>query len=178
MIDSKQSDPEENRQQILFDGLNEHGFLFQEKCADILRKEQSYTKWKVQRTEYPVSTGLRDTRIDILIEDTANTNVDMQIYAIIECKRVNCTRGYWLFGKPVDMSSRETFLLSLQGRKAHDEYSVHYSIGKRTLDIHSIAVDNWWLEITRQENRKKYNSSPQPIENTLIQACVGVSGMA
>ncbi len=48
-------------QQTLFDGLNEHGFLFEEKCAKVLEDNGILTNWALQSREFPVSTNNRDT---------------------------------------------------------------------------------------------------------------------
>ncbi|MFC1846458.1 hypothetical protein ACFLYS_00155 [Chloroflexota bacterium] len=74
---------------ILYDGLMEHGFLFQERCAEVLEQHQNQTEWLLLTGEYPVSAKIKDTRIDIILKDVRKYQKPRNIYAIIECKRVN-----------------------------------------------------------------------------------------
>ncbi len=177
-INSKSAD--ENLEQILYEGLNEHGFLFQEKCAEVLQHNADRTKWVVLTKEYPVSTNVKDTRIDIVLRDTS---VDRrQIYAIVECKRVNPTRGFWLFGNPLGAYS-QPLLISLREEEfsstgRHVEKHVKYAQLKLPFDdIATYLIDNWWLEISKK-GKQKYDASPKPIEDAFTQVCIGVSGIA
>lgn len=161
-------------QQMLFDGLNEHGFLFQEKCAEVLKASGNDTKWTVHVQEYPVSVGDKDSRVDIVMRE--HKDKFRQLYAIVECKRVNLNRGCWLFGAPLGRDS-QPFLLSLDGGYAKNgNYYIHYSQFKLHFDeIVSHLIDNWWLDIQTNGNPK---SSPNPIEDAFRQVCLGVSGIA
>ncbi len=172
-LNPKNSD--QNLEQILFDGLNEHGFLFQEKCAEFLQHNVNMTKWRVHTTEYPVSIKDRDSRVDIILRDESSGS--HQIYAIVECKRVNPTRGYWLFGNPLGTYS-QPLLINLRGEYLRSgNYSIHLAQLKLPFDdIATDLISNWWLEIGRKGN-KRY-ASPNPIEDAFIQACIGVSGTA
>ena len=82
----------------LYEGIIEHGFLFQEKCSELLNKNERETNWLMINTEYPVSIDTKDTRIDILLEDyeqrlrnfkSINKENIKNIYAIVECKKVS-----------------------------------------------------------------------------------------
>ena len=176
------NESEKDLERILFDGLNEHGFIFQEKCAEVLRESAGQTKWRVADTEYPVDSDVKSTRIDIVLKDTTLYPPDNhQIYAIIECKRIGLNRGYWLFGKPLSPSNNQARILRLQaGYSPKGNYSASWSQPKCTFDINSCLIENWWLQITQKGSKQKceYSSSPQPIEDSFLQACVGVSGMA
>jgi hypothetical protein len=168
---------EQDLGQILFDGLNEHGFIFQEKCAEELRKNRSATGWRVIATEYPVETVMKNTRIDIVLINT-RTSSNYRMFAVVECKRVNPDRGYWLFGNPSSHSNSQALIMGIQaGHSTEEKYSIKYSQENRDLDIHSDLVDNWWLQIAKG-SKQKSDCTPQPIEDAFLQACAGVSGIA
>lgn len=176
MSNANQKNSDENLEKKLFDGLNEHGFLFQEKCADLLKNKQNQTKWRVQVQEYPVSTNVKDTRIDILLRDTS-TYIRSEIYAIVECKRVSPACA-WLFGNPLLPSFGEPLLVNLrtEGKPTDYTFDIHYHQLKVPLDnISTYLIDNWWLEVGK---RRRKNASPQPIEDAFTQLCIGVSGIA
>jgi hypothetical protein len=168
------SNTDDNLEQILFDGLNEHGFLFQEKCAEVLQHNGEKTAWVINTTEYPVSIKDRDSRVDIVLRDTSTE--EYQIYAVVECKRVNPASGYWLFGKPLGTYSKP-LLINLHAEYSMSRYFINYAQLKLPFDdVATYLIDNWWLEIGKRGN-KRY-SSPNPIEDAFLQACIGVSGMA
>lgn len=195
MDDHRPVDTEENLQHVLYEGLNEHGFLFQERCAEVLESNQKATEWLVLNKEYPVSATVKDTRIDIVLKDIKSYPKAKNVYAVVECKRVNPGRTCWLFGKPLLPAFNQPLLLNLRGQTyPTDRYTdkvikhgqirhlpdkrefLEYALVKpRFNNLITYLVDNWWLELGRKQ--KRY-SSPQPIEDALIQACIGVSGMA
>ncbi len=172
---------EQNLEQILFDGLNEHGFLFQEKCAEVLQHNADRTKWVVHTREYPVSTKDRDSRVDIILRDASSTSYE--IYAIVECKRVNPTRGYWLFGNPLLPSFSKPLLINLREEETSPtgrHVGKHLTYAQLKLpfdDIATYLIDNWWLDISKK-GKQKYDASPRPIEDAFTQVCIGVSGIA
>lgn len=190
MNTNNKNSQDQDLRQILFDGLNEHGFIFQEKCAEVLRKNASGTKWKVVETEYPVDSNDKSTRIDIVLSDTTDYSPNRhQVFAIVECKRVNPTRGWWLFGKPVDTLNKQAIILWLQSVNSSKgnvpkestlmgDYAISWSKHKCNFDIISPLVNNWWLQIAEKSSKKRPDSTPQPVEDSFMQACVGVSGMA
>lgn len=173
---SNVNNPEQDIEQTLFDGLNEHGFLFQEKCAEVLKQNANKTKWVLHVTEYPISIRNRDSRIDIVLRDKSSHH--HQIYAIVECKRVNPTRGYWLFGKPLQPYFSQPLLINLRSEsRGGNRAKTHYDQLKLQFDdIATYLIDNWWLQIGKRGN--KIDSSPNPIEDAFIQACIGASGLA
>ncbi len=178
MSNSDANNPDENLEQILFDGLIEHGFIFQEKCAEVLQHNAHRTEWRVHTTEYPVSIKDRDSRVDIILRDESGGS--HQIYAVVECKRVDPTRGYWLFGNPLGTYS-QPLLIRLRAEQTQPVDILmpcaHYDQLKLPFDdVATYLIDNWWLEIGKRGN-KRY-ASPNPIEDAFIQACIGVSGVA
>jgi len=180
MDDHEPINAEHNLQSILYEGLNEHGFLFQEKCAEVLQNNQETTKWLVLNKEYPVSAKVKDTRIDILLKDVKSYPKAKNIYAIIECKRVNSSRTFWLFGKPLLPAFNQPLLVNLRTQTyptgRHIDKVIEYALIKpRFNNLITYLVDNWWLELGKKH--KRY-SSPQPIEDAFIQACIGISGIA
>jgi len=173
-----QDNSDGNLEEILFNSLSEHGFLFQEECAEVLKRNVGKTRWRVHTTEYPVSIKDRDSRVDIILRD--ESRLDLQIYAIVECKRLNPTRGYWLFGNPLGTFS-QPLLISLRAEYSErsGNYSIHYAQLKLPFDdIATYLIDNWWLEISKKGSKEKHSSSPNPIEDAFTQVCIGVSGIA
>ena len=73
--------------EILFNSLNEQGFIFQEKCADVINEHSGKTGWLLHASEHPVSLKDKDVRIDIIIRD--ETLQPASLFGIVECKRVN-----------------------------------------------------------------------------------------
>lgn len=165
---------------ILFNGLNEHGFVFQEKCADELRNNRNRTHWWVEDTEYPVEIEERSTRIDIVLQNRKQfLRNGMQLYAIIECKRVNPLRGYWLFGQTANAINSHARIFQVTGETDKNNYHTTRIVSNRvSLDIFSVLVDNWWVQLSRKGNSDKHSTSPQPIEDAFIQVLTGVSGFA
>jgi hypothetical protein len=164
-----------NIQEMLFDSLNEHGFLFKEKCARLLEDSSIMTNWSLQSREFPVSADEKDTRIDIILKDLDQTG--KQIYAVIECRRTNPLRAHWLFGNPITVDYYEPYFINLYSEHDHKgNYMTHFSQLKCPYN-HMITylIDNWWLE-QGISNIKKY-ASPSPIEETFIHTLVGVSGL-
>ena len=169
---------ERDLQKILYDGLNQHGFLFQERCAQIL--EHASTGWRLEAKEYPVSIASKDTRIDIVLRDAKMLASDSaSVYAIVECKRVNTsyTRA-WLFGKQSTLQIPLVVRLSgpVTANNPVPLGTLRYSQTEKVLDLGASLMSNWWLEIGRDNN--KFKSSPQPIEEALTQVCIGLSGLA
>ena len=178
MSNFDESNSDQNLEKMLFDGLNEHGFLFQEKCAEVLKRTDR-TKWVVHTTEYPVSIKDRNSRVDIILRDESSTSYE--IYAIIECKRVNPARGYWLFGKPLLPRFSKPLLINLRAEQPKPSniliHRAHYAQLKLSFDdVATYWIDNWWLEIGKRGNKR--HASPNPIEDAFIQVCIGVSGVA
>jgi hypothetical protein len=173
--------PDQNLEQMLFDGLNEHGFLFQEKCAEILKNNQGLTDWLLLTQEYPVSTRVKDARIDIVLKDVKSYAFPREIYAIVECKRANLSYTYaWLFGNPLLTNFDQPLAINLREEETnksgrHVGKHIRYAqIKLHYPQVNTYLIDNWWLEI----GIGKKKASPQPIEDAFTQVCIGVSGIA
>ncbi len=178
MANNKENTTSKPLDEILFEALDEHGFLFQEKCAEDLNASSSRIKWKVEAQEYPVATDVKETRIDIILTDTTNHTKGHTVYAVIECKRVKTNRGFWLFGNPSDVNYTVPLLLGLGGTSptARD---VHYLQPQLEFNLTgTYLISNWWISINQKGSSEKYDASPTQIENALFQACIGVSGLA
>jgi hypothetical protein len=176
------NNPGKTLEEVLFDGLDDHGFLFQEKCAQLIRDNDSHIGWCIHSEEYPVTTSVKDSRVDIILRDTTAHTQDHDIYAIVECKRVNPDQGYWLFGNPLLTNYTDPLLVNLEGRYLKEDYSLRYNqIRPSFKRIGAYLIDNWWIAINRDRREKHkvvYNSSPNHIEDAFLQVCVGVSGIA
>jgi hypothetical protein len=83
---------------LLFNALNEQGYLFQEACKYALEKKEQSTGWEVKAYEYPVSLTGEDTKVDIVLR--AKRQSPPELYALVECKRADPSYIYWLFGAP------------------------------------------------------------------------------
>ena len=81
--------------EILFNAVNEQGYLLSEACADLLIKRK--TGWRIAAQEYPVTIGTEHTRIDIVLYNTEYEGTE-DLYAIAECKRADPQYVCWLFG--------------------------------------------------------------------------------
>jgi hypothetical protein len=163
--------------EILFEGLNEHGFIFQEKVAEIIESTSSRTNWQVVNKEYPIYVNDKETRVDIVLRETSNSR--NKILGIVECKRVNPDRSFWLFGNPSSENSSQPYLLHLKAGYIYGHNSINYNQAKLPFDdVSTSLVENWWLEISKNNNGPKgFSSSPDPIEKAFYQVFSGVSGI-
>jgi len=76
---------EQDIQSLLYEGLNQPGFLFQDLCVHIIENQWRDIGWRIEAKEYPVSSSARDTRIDIILRDyRVNSVISPDIYAIVE----------------------------------------------------------------------------------------------
>lgn len=165
---------EQELNEILFDSLNEQGFILQEKCSKEINDKSSINKWHVNTTEHPVSLKEQDTRIDIIIRETDLHNSSK--FGVIECKRVNPSYHCWLFGNPLFETPTHaiTHILKLSVETNYNQFQV-FSV-KHDFNLKTYIVDNWWMQVNIERSNKK-NSDPQPIENAFIQVCLGVGGL-
>jgi hypothetical protein len=168
---------------ILFGGLNEQGFLFQEKCVEVIQRSKP-TRWIVHTVEHPVSLKEKDTRIDIIIRD--ETLCESTMYGVVECKKVNPQYNCWLFGRPLyrRLVPANAQIIKLSRSRRHGK-----GLPKPGIKLIPIRVDfnikthyicNWWLDIDirGQRQRNQRISSPEPLEQAFIQVCRGVGGLA
>lgn len=167
---------EQELNEILFNGLNEQGFILQEKCSKVINETSSLTRWRVHTTEHPVSLKDQDTRIDIIITETGLSNSSK--FGVIECKRVNPAYHCWLFGNPLYETPIHA-LAQIVKLSVGDNNNLNVVPIRHDFDVNTYIITNWWMQVNinpRKERNKKY-SDPQPLENAFIQACLGVGGL-
>ena len=158
--------------EMLFNALNEQGYLFQEKCCEILKSMEKTTGWKVEGYDYPVSMRDQETKIDIVLKDA--TQGDPELYALIECKRSDPEYVRWLFSA----STAGRALCYATTFKCRDVLSdrpmdIARIVSPRQFELWTYDVKNW-MEVKKDARRKP--STPQNIENAFIQVLKGVGG--
>jgi len=160
----------------LFDGLNEHGFLFEEKCTDVLAENSGETRWSIQARQFPVTINNRDLHIDIVLKD--NSNPELQVYAIVECKRIDPLLSHWLFGNPTEVHEYKPRYITLSSHHDHQgNYKTFYTLQQFPCSqAITYIVDNWWLEQRSQEKRRI--TSPLPVEDVFMQTAMGIYGLS
>lgn len=162
--------------ELLFNALNEQGYLFQEACEHALRNNEGATGWEVRASEYPVSLEGQDTRVDIVVR--SKTPSSPELYALVECKRADPTYIYWLFGSPglpFGNALCSTFGLECREIKSDQPYRVSRLLTRLHFELNTYGPVNW-LEAKRGSTRR--SSSPQNIENAFAQVLRGVAGFA
>jgi hypothetical protein len=162
---------------LLFNALNEQGYLFQEACKYALEKNERITGWEVKAYEYPVSLVGEDTKVDIVLH--ARRPSSPELYALVECKRADPSYVHWLFGAP-GLSAGEP-LCSTLGFKSHNETSSNQplqtkrSVKRLPFELLTYVAENW-LEVKKGSDKR--TSTPQNIENAFGQVLKGVGGFA
>jgi hypothetical protein len=161
-------------EELLFNSLNEQGYLFQEICKQMLQNAD--TKWTVCTDEYPVSFQGQDTKIDIILRHEGS----VENYVIIECKRANPDYTCWLFAaRQSDFKAHPSiFVLNLNsGELVSSNRRVNpiARIMKMELNVPTDIAHNW-LEV--KESQKGFVSNPQNIETAFAQVLKGISGFA
>jgi hypothetical protein len=81
-------------------GLEQHGYGFQYSALrECLRlRDEQRSAWDLLVTEYPISVGGSDVRIDFILRSEADKADRKEIrYLIVECKRVNPAYSDWCF---------------------------------------------------------------------------------
>lgn len=161
---------------LLFNAINEQGYLFQEACKYALKSFEDRTGWEVKAYEYPVSLDGQDTRIDIVLH--FKTCSSPEIYALVECKRADPSYVHWLFGAPgLPFGNALCSALGIECSKSSVYKTNVYDriVERLNLGIYTHGVESW-LEI--KTNISKRTSTPQNIENSFIQVLKGVGGFA
>jgi hypothetical protein len=163
-------------QEILFNALNEQGYLFQEACAQVLQDNEKATEWRVTASEYPVSLQGEDTRVDIVLRAVAP--VHPELYALVECKRADPEYVCWLFGAPgLPYGNALCTTLGIECREAWSDRPLQ--ITRLLPQIHfklpTYQVKSWLEAKTRAGKRV---STPQNIENAFVQVLRGLEGFA
>lgn len=180
--------------ELLFNGVNEQGYLFQEACELVLKTRE--TGWEVIASEYPVSLQAEttvgqpdfthsvkpvslqaeDTRVDILLR--ARSPSHPELYALVECKRADPEYVYWLFGAP-GLPDGDALCYTLGFECSISETNQPLDIKRlvKQLGFKLNTYDpKWWVEVKR--NSPKRVSTPQNIETAFGQVLRGVAGFA
>lgn len=161
---------------LLFNSLNEQGYLFQEACKYEL--DHNATGWSVRAYEYPVSIQKQDTKVDIVLSSSRNP----ERFALAECKRTNPFYASWLFGVP-DLNitySPHCSVLWLGCNPVSSNSPMHPTISLSSLEVDvPTYVAQSWLEVKKGKSQpQERNSTPQNIENAFSQVLKGISGFA
>jgi len=165
--------------EILYDGLNEQGFIFQEKCADIIKEYSGNTGWRLHTSEHPISLKDKDVRIDIIIRD--ETIQGASLYGVIECKKVNPHYNCWLFGRslydgPVPVKAQIVKIAKSTTRRSRIPHFKLVPI-RHLFKLDSLYIDNWWVEANIRADVRGKRTDPEPLERTFIQVCRGLGGL-
>ena len=162
--------------ELLFNALNEQGYLFQEACEHVLKKREEDTGWEVKASEYPVSLEGQDTKVDLVLHSKSQNSPEL--YALIECKRADPSYVYWLFGAPRLPFGRA--LCSTLGFECHEFGVNHPYKASRLVEQLHFTIETYdaesWLEV--KEVSRKRTSTPQNIESAFVQVLTGVGGFA
>jgi hypothetical protein len=159
---------------LLFNALNEQGYLFQEACKYALEKNEQRTGWEVRASEYPVSLVGQDTRVDIVLR--AKRQSPPELYALVECKRAEPSYIYWVFGAPhFGDASCSTLGLECRETRSDQPYKVNRLLERLHFEfVTEIAIN--WQEAKRGSGKRA--STPQNIENAFVQVLKGIGGLA
>lgn len=131
--------------ELLFNAVNEQGHLFAEACEQALR--EGTTGWQVVTSEYPVSSEVGHTRVDVVMR--ANNPADPELYALVECKRANPKYVHWLFGAPgLPHEAASCMCLGLKHPGGSSDEPPKISPLQTWLhfDVFTYSV-RWWLEV-------------------------------
>lgn len=174
MSDSQDADNLSTRYD-LFDGLDEYGFLFEEKCARMLSDNSAATGWSLQSRGFPVTVKDHDSRIDLILKENRSTEPDL--YAIVECRRINAINAHWLFGNPSPLTNfKPKFIFLSSQHNHHGNYQTAYSLKEFPCGgVSQLLVENWWLE--QRTSNKKRIVSPSAIEDALLEANLDMAGL-
>ncbi len=162
--------------ELLFNALNEQGYLFQEACEHILKKNEEATGWEMKASEYPVSLEGQDTKVDIVLRSKIQGSPEL--YALVECKRADPSYIYWLFGAPgLPFGGALCSTLGFECREfgVNRPYQARRLVERLKFKINTYGVESW-LEAKKISGRRA--STPQNIENAFVQVLKGVGGFA
>ena len=162
--------------ELLFNALNEQGYLFQEACEHALKEGEDVTKWEVKASEYPVSLEGQDTKVDIVL--CSRVPGSPELYALVECKRADPSYVYWLFGAPgLPFGGALCSTLGFECREfgVNRPYKARRLVERLHFEINTNGVESW-LEVKKNSGRRA--STPQNIENAFVQVLKGVGGFA
>jgi hypothetical protein len=162
--------------ELLLNALNEQGYLFQEACEHILRKNDEATEWEVKAYEYPVSLQGQDTQVDIVLRSKSSSSPEL--YALVECKRADPSYNYWLFGAPgLPFGGALCSTLGFECSKFGQNYPYRASrlVTRLQFEVNTNGAESW-LEVKKRSSGR--GSNPQNIENAFMQVLKGVGGLA
>lgn len=162
--------------ELLFNALNEQGYLFQEACEHALKKGEDVTKWEVKASEYPVSLEGQDTKVDIVLRSKVPGSPEL--YALVECKRADPSYIYWLFGAPglpFGGALCSTLGFECSQTRIDRPYQASRIVTQLQFEIITNGAESW-LEVKKGSSRR--TSTPQNIENAFVQVLKGVGGFA
>jgi len=162
--------------ELLFNALNEQGYLFQEACEHVLRMREQVTGWEVRASEYPVSLEGQDTKVDMVLRSKNSSS--SELYALVECKRADPSYICWLFGAPwLPFGDALCSTLGLECREIRTDHP--YQASRLVTRLHFKMITYGarnWLEAKRSSGRRA--STPQNIENAFVQVLKGAGGFA
>lgn len=161
---------------LLFNALNEQGYLFQEACEHVLKKNEEATGWEVKASEYPVSLEGWDTKVDIVLRSKIQGSPEL--YALVECKRADPSYVYWLFGAPgLPFGGALCSTLGFECREfgVNHPYKARRLVERLHFEINTNGVESW---LEAKEVSSGRASTPQNIENAFLQVLKGVGGFA
>ena len=162
--------------ELLFNALNEQGYLFQEACEHALKKNEEATGWEVKASEYPVSLEGQDTKVDIVLRSKIPSSPEL--YALVECKRADPSYVYWLFGAP-GLPCGEALCSTLGFECRETRSDRPYQASRLLTQLHFKVLTyeaKSWLEARKGSGKR--GSTPQNIENAFGQVLKGVAGFA
>jgi hypothetical protein len=161
---------------LLFNAINEQGYLFREACEQALKNKEGTTGWEVKASEYPVSLQGQDTRVDIILR--SKTSSSPELYALVECKRADPTYIYWIFGAPgLPFGNALCSKLGIECRETRSDHPYQYSSFVKCLHFNLFIYGaESWLEARKGSDKRI--STPQSIENAFVQVLKGVGGLA
>ena len=162
--------------ELLFNGLNEQGYLFQERCCDILRRAERHTEWVVKGYDYPVSLKDRETKVDIVLERQSNPG-DPVLFAVVKCKRADPDYEHWLFGAPGLPSGHFVCSLTTLEQTAQIPRSFpRVRVSRLQFQIDTYGAENW-TEVKKRPRATGKIPSSQTIEDAFHQVLTGVGGL-
>lgn len=163
--------------ELLFEAVNEQGYLFQGACEQELRDKERRIGWEVIASEYSVPLQGQDTRIDIVLRSKISSSPEL--YAVVECKRADPSYIYWVFGAngfPFgDASCSALGIESPPEIRSAQPYEVKRLLEQLPFNFVTSKARNW-LEAKRGSSGRV--STPQNIENAFLQVLKGVGGLA
>lgn len=163
--------------ELLFNSLNEQGYLFQEACFNALKTKERGMGWEVKAYDYPVSLEGQDTKTDMVLQST--TSPGPELYALVECKRADPSYVYWLFGAGQELFG-DAYCLTLGLECLRYDSTAGPYQPVRHVERLPFRLKTYkpisWLEAKMDTSKR--SSTPQNLENAFGQVLRGVAGFA